>query len=79
MIKDLIFAYAKKIFKIICFILSIFLFIWFFRWASWKGMISFVLGMGIMGFLLLSKNPMLRFLISFAQADDYFKEIIDKK
>ena len=44
-----------------------------------KGFISFVLGMTVMAYLILSKNAMMLWFIEFAQAEHYIKEIKIKK
>ena len=44
-----------------------------------KGFISFIAGMMIMAYLILSKNAMMMWFIDFAQAEHYIKEIKVKK
>lgn len=67
------------ILRIIIMIASILLIIAFFRWAGLKGMASFILGMSLMGYLLLSKNMMFQGIISMFGADEYLNEISKKK
>lgn len=49
---------------------TLFAFFFYFRWAGIKGLISFILGMGIMAYLLIKRN---RELIS---AADYIEDQI---
>lgn len=40
----------------------------FFRWIGIKGIIGFILGMTIMCYLMMSKNPMLRMVLMMTEA-----------
>ncbi len=61
--------------RIVIMIASVLLIIGFFRWAGIKGMLSFLLGMGIMAYLLLSKNMMFRGIIETFGATEYISEM----
>jgi hypothetical protein len=54
---------------------SIFALYWYFRWAGLRGVISLLLGMVIMAIILLSKNPMVLWLIEQVHAEQYMKEV----
>lgn len=49
------------------------------RWAGIKGVLMLFLGMGIMAYLLLSKNIMLLALIDKLEGNEYIDEIKKKK
>lgn len=49
--------------------------VYFLIWVGFKGMIAFVAGMTLMTYLMLSKNPILRAMIGFAQAEDYIDDL----
>lgn len=51
-------------------------FYWFFRWTSWRGMVAFVLGMVVMGWLLLSKSLLVRWLVEMTSSDQYLWELL---
>lgn len=54
---------------------SIILLFLFLRWAGIKGLASFGLGMGIMAYLMLSKNLMLAYIIDKTKSGEYLHEI----
>lgn len=64
--------------KIVISLVTIILFIGFFRWTGFKGLISFMLGMLIMAFLILSKNPILLSIIAMTQSEDFIDSIMKK-
>ncbi len=51
--------------------LSILTIFFFFRWVGIKGMISFILGMGIMAWIFLSKNVLVRMIVSKFEGEEY--------
>lgn len=51
----------------------------FFRFIGLKGLLGFVCGMSIMAYLILSKNPLLRWVISFATAEYYIDDLKGEK
>ncbi len=65
--------------RITVMILSILLIFGFFRWSGIKGFLSFLLGMGIMAYLLLSKNMMFQMIIETFGAVEYIDEVKKKK
>lgn len=68
-----------KIFKICYSVLTILAFIYFLRWAGYKGVISLLLGMLIMAYLLLSKNIMFMSLVKLLEAEQHIDDIKEKK
>lgn len=78
-IKEVIRNVFKTILRIAFIIASILLILGFFRWAGIKGFIAFLLGMGIMAYLLLSKNMMFQGIIEMFGADEYITDIGKKK
>lgn len=66
------------ILRIVIMIASILLILGFFRWAGLKGMLAFMLGMGIMAYLLLSKNMMFMGIIETFGATEYIREMRKK-
>lgn len=48
-----------------------------FIWMGIKGIIGFVLGMTVMSYLILSKNPVLLFAIKMTTSEDYIKNIME--
>lgn len=48
----------------------------FFRWVGFKGILSFLIGMGIMAYLLLSKNPMVKMIIKLAESQEHLEELM---
>ncbi len=69
----------KRILNIALSILSFIIIIVLLRWAGIKGIISFIAGMTLMGYLLLSNNLMMRSLITIFGANKNLKEIMDEK
>ncbi len=67
------------ILRIFIIIASILLVIGFLRWAGIKGVLSFMLGMSLMAYLLLSKNIMFQGIIEMFGASEYLSEIGKKK
>ncbi|GAG27064.1 unnamed protein product [marine sediment metagenome] len=47
----------------------------FFRFIGWRGLLAFVLGMGIMTWLLLSKNQMLLWIIKKTEGEEYIDDM----
>ena len=70
-----IFLFLMKYVKIIISIGSVIGFFFFFRYIGFKGFIGFVVGLFFMAILLLSKNSFLKFLIDFANAEDYLYDV----
>lgn len=79
MIKEKISNILKVTLRIIVMIASVLLIIGFLRWGGIKGILSFMLGMGLMAYLLLSKNMMFQGIIGMFGADEYLNEIGKKK
>jgi len=59
---------SMRILRIIISIASILLLIGFFRWTGLKGLMSFILGLFVMAYLLLSKNAMLMGVVEYFEA-----------
>ena len=57
----------------------LFIVFFFFRYIGFKGLLGFVIGMGLMSFMFLSKNPILRWAIAFASAEAYVDDIAGNK
>ena len=74
-----IFLFLMKYVKIIISIGSVIGFFFFFKYIGIKGFIGFASGLFMMAILLLSKKPMLKFLIDFANAEDYLYDVGKKK
>lgn len=79
MIKNKIKNILNTIIRIFIIIASILLVIGFLRWAGIKGVLSFMLGMSLMAYLLLSKNIMFQGIIEMFGASEYLSEIGKKK
>lgn len=79
MIKNKIKNILMTILRIFIIIASILLVIGFLRWAGIKGVLSFMLGMSLMAYLLLSKNIMFQGIIEMFGASEYLSEIGKKK
>lgn len=75
MIKEKIANIGRQTLKITLSIASIILLIVFFRWIGFKGLLAFFFGMGLMAYLLLSKNLMLSYIVDYFGAKDHIKEI----
>lgn len=71
--------FIKKVLQILFSILTIILLFTFFRWAGIKGLLSFLIGMLIMAFLILSKNPVMTSIIAMTQSEDFIDTVMDKK
>ena len=69
----------KVTLRLVVMIASVLLIIAFLRWAGIKGILSFVLGMSLMAYLLISKNMMFQGIISMFGADEYLNEVAKKK
>ena len=74
-IKEKLSNIFKVTLRIIVMIASILLIIAFLRWGGIKGILSFVLGMSLMAYLLLSKNMMFQGIISMFGADEYLNDV----
>ncbi len=74
MIKDNI----KKVINITISILSIFGLFYLMRWAGLKGILSFLVGMIIMAYLILSNNLIMRSVVTLFGAERSIKEIMDE-
>ena len=48
----------------------------FFRWVGFRGFIAFCAGMFLMAYALLSKNPMLKWIISLTESEEYLWDIL---
>lgn len=68
-------TYLYTVLKIVISIASIFAFFYFFRWTGWRGFIAFIIGMGIMAYLLLSKNIMLMTIIKMTSSEGFLDDI----
>lgn len=58
-------------------ILSIVILVFYLRWLGIKGLVGFMTGMAIMAFLMMTKNPMLTFVLSktgHTQSMEWWKE-----
>lgn len=60
-------------------IVSIILLIICLRWAGLKGIISFLFGMAIMAYLMLSNNSLMMFFIKMFSDKQYLEEIMGEK
>ena len=65
----------KRAISILISIGSVIALLMFFRWATYKGVIAFMLGLFVMAYLLLSKNPALKFIVEYFGAGDSIEEI----
>jgi len=74
-IKEKVSNIFKVTLRIVIMIASVLLILGFFRWAGIKGILSFMLGMGIMAYLLLSKNMMFRGIIDMFGATEYLDDM----
>ncbi len=68
----------KTVLNIVLSLASILLIFIYFRWVGYKGVISFLLGMVIMAYLLLSNNIIMRSLIKIFEAKQTLKELMKK-
>lgn len=68
----------KKTSNIFLSLLSLLILILLLRWAGIKGILSFIAGMLIMAYLLLSNNIMVRTLVSIFGSEENLKEIMKK-
>lgn len=66
----------KKISNIFLSLLSFFILILLLRWAGIKGIVSFIAGMIMMAYLLLSNNIMMRTLVDMFGAGKNIREIM---
>jgi len=73
--KSKIWNVINPIIRILSTLISIFLFIWLFRYLGFKGFIGLLIGMFIMAFLILSKNMLLLSIVRLFDGDDYLNEI----
>lgn len=67
---------ARKIFMIALSVASVVGIFMFFRWVGFKGILSFLIGMSIMAYLLLSKNSMVAMIIKMTESNDHLSEIM---
>lgn len=67
--------YILKILLMLALLFAVFM---FFRWAGVKGMLSFILGMFLMSWLILSKNMVMRTLIEMTKSESYINEVVGK-
>jgi len=70
---------AKPIFRIFTTLISIFLFIWLFRYLGFKGILGLFIGMTIMAYLILSKNMLLLGIVNIFDAGGFVEEINKKE
>ncbi len=66
---------SMQVLRILISIASIVLLFVFFRWVGWKGMLAFFLGMGVMTYLFLSKNMMIKMVVEYFEASTYVDEM----
>jgi len=76
--RDKILSVMFTIVRIGVMISSVIAVFWFFRWVGWKGFISFVAGMSLMAYVILSKNPLIKWVIDATQSDEYIWELMKK-
>lgn len=68
----------KTVLNIVLSLASILLIFIYFRWVGYKGVISFLLGLIVMAYLLLSNNIIMRSLIKIFEAEQTLKDIMKK-
>lgn len=56
-------------------IASVLLLMLFFRYIGVKGALGFFTGLGVMAYLILSKNPMLMGIIRLTSSDEFIEDI----
>lgn len=64
--------------RIIISVGTFFAIIYFFRYIGLKGILGFVVGMFVMTFLFLSKNPLIRFIIQKSSGSEEYIDVINK-
>ncbi len=69
----------KRVISVLLSISTFILLIVLLRWAGFKGILSFIAGLAIMAYLLLSNNIMMRSLITLFGAGKNLKELMNEK
>ena len=70
--------YLKKdniVFKIVTRVISILGFIALLYWLNFKGMVGMMLGMTAMAYLILSKNPLIMWIVEKTRSTEYIDEL----
>lgn len=70
-LKNVIFSFIN----ILLSLATIIAFFIFFRWVGVKGLLAFLLGMFIIGYLILSKNLMFQAIIGMTKSESYIDEL----
>lgn len=68
-------TYGKYVFSICLLVL----FVFFVRWIGYKGLLGLFLGMVVMAWIFLSKNVLVRWIVSKMRAEEYVESYVQKK
>jgi len=64
-----------KIIKVFIGILISFAILYYFIWSGIKGMLSFIIGMGVMAAILFSNSPIILWILEQTKSKHYIEEL----